>query len=136
MLRGQRVFCSNRGRRTGCGRTFSVYLDTTIPRHSSTAPQLWAVLTLLCQSPDQSINACAQQARWPLSIQALYALLRRMRLHLDRLRTGLYAIGPPPRLSSHHDPLFAAVEHLKMLFHDKPCPLAAFSLHCKRCWLN
>ena len=33
MLRGQRVFCSNRGRRKGCGRTFSVYLDTTIPRH-------------------------------------------------------------------------------------------------------
>ena len=30
VVRGRRVFCSNRGRRPGCGRTFSVLLSTVL----------------------------------------------------------------------------------------------------------
>ena len=40
-VRGQRVFCSNRGRRGGCGRTFALVLAEVLPRHTVTAPLLW-----------------------------------------------------------------------------------------------
>ena len=31
--RGQRVWCSNRGQRGGCGRSFSLFLAGVLPRH-------------------------------------------------------------------------------------------------------
>ena len=33
--RGQRVWCSNRGQRGGCGRTVSLFLAVMLPRHSN-----------------------------------------------------------------------------------------------------
>lgn len=46
-LRGQRIFCSNRGQRGGCGRTFPVFLAEVLPRHSVTSAWLWQLLLRL-----------------------------------------------------------------------------------------
>jgi hypothetical protein len=45
---GKRVFCSNRGRRTGCGRTMQLYLDATVRTLHHAASSVAAfVLSLL-----------------------------------------------------------------------------------------
>src|ERR1017187_10691505 len=40
-IRGQRAFCSNRGQRGGCGRTFMLCLAEILPRHTLTASLVW-----------------------------------------------------------------------------------------------
>ena len=45
--RGQRVWCSNRGRRGGCGRSVSIFLAEVLPRHTVRAPALWSLLDRL-----------------------------------------------------------------------------------------
>ena len=40
-VRVQRVFCSNRGQRGGCGGTFSIVLTEVLPRHTLTASLVW-----------------------------------------------------------------------------------------------
>jgi hypothetical protein len=90
---------------------------------------------MLIGPSEPSIKSCSEKADWPLTLEALYALLRRLRLRLDRLRTGLFAIGPPPAHSGLRDPFRHALEHLSMLLGANPCPLSAFSLRTQRCWL-
>jgi hypothetical protein len=46
-VRGQRVFCSNRGQRGGCGRTFPLVLVDVLPRHTLTASLVWRWLVEL-----------------------------------------------------------------------------------------
>lgn len=51
---GKRVFCSNRGRRTGCGRTMRLYLDSALHRLHYAASHLLAfVFALLAGMPVQ-----------------------------------------------------------------------------------
>ena len=45
--RGQRVWCSNRGQRGGCGRSFSLFLAEVLPRHTVNAAWLWKLLQRL-----------------------------------------------------------------------------------------
>ncbi len=136
IVRGQRLFCSNRDKREGCGRTTPVFLSHIIPGYTISASILWPVLAALLQAMGSgSIAACAESVPWPFSLEALYHLLRALRRRLDRLRTGLFSIGPPPLVSSLSDPLLHAVEHLRALFPGEPCPLSAFSLLKQRCWL-
>jgi hypothetical protein len=44
-IRAARIFCSNRNRSTGCGRTFSVWLADKIRHLFLGADSLWAFLT-------------------------------------------------------------------------------------------
>jgi hypothetical protein len=44
---GKRVFCSNRHRKTGCGRTMQLYLETTIRRLHHSAERVTAFLLAL-----------------------------------------------------------------------------------------
>ena len=44
---GKRIFCSNRYGRTGCGRTFQLYLATELPSHHYGTTQLFAFITAL-----------------------------------------------------------------------------------------
>ena len=44
---GKRIFCSNRYGRTGCGRTFQLYLTDVIPKIRYSATQLFIFITSL-----------------------------------------------------------------------------------------
>lgn len=44
---GKRILCSNRYGRTGCGRTFQLYLATELPSHHYGTTQLFAFVTAL-----------------------------------------------------------------------------------------
>lgn len=133
LLRGQRVFCSNRGRRGGCGRTAPLFLAAILPGHTVSAGCLDTLLEAMRRT--QSLRAAAHSLRLPFPLETLYALLRRMRLRLSRIRTGLFGAGPPPAACAHADPLLHAFEHLRALFAAHPCPGAAFALAHQRAWI-
>jgi hypothetical protein len=127
--RGHRVYCSNRGRRGGCGRTFPMRLAAVLPRHTFSAALLWAVLVGLLDR--RSIQAAWQTAGRPLTLETTYHLIQRLRRRLSDVRVALARLIPPPAgLVS--DPLLQTLEHLRAAFPASPCPVAAFQERVQR----
>lgn len=86
LVRGRRFFCSNRGRRSGCGRTFSVKLQTVLCGFVVRTLTLWcfvqAVLAGLTRRAAWLRKACGA-----VSLSTAYRLWRR----LDAVQTALRA---------------------------------------------
>jgi hypothetical protein len=131
--RGQRVFCSDRGQRGGCGKTFSIFLAEVLPRHSCTAALLGPLLVKLLAG--SSIKSALESLRLPLALESIYHLLARLRQRLDVLRPCLCGRQEPPK-SSQKDPLLQTVEHLQSVFMGSVCPVSEFQLVFQRPWLG
>jgi hypothetical protein len=132
-LRGQRVFCSNRGQRGGCGRTFAVFLAAVLPRHSFTATGLGSLLAALLTQA--SVRAAAHSLGLPWALESGYHLLARLRQRLDVLRSALRRCQKEPA-SAQADPLRHTIEHLQKVFASAPCPVSEFQLACQQPFLG
>ena len=132
-FRGQRVYCSNRGQRGGCGKTFSIVLAEVLPRHTLTASLVWRWLVKLLAG--LSLKAAAEKLRLPFALETVYRLRRGMRQCLAAVRTRLCQEQSPP-VSAHTDPLLQTMEHLRAVFPDSECPTAAFQLRFQRPFLG
>jgi len=124
-VRGQRVFCSNRGRRGGCGQTFSLFTADVLPRHTLTATLLWR--WLIQRLAGLSVTAAAEAVRLPFALETVYRVGRKLRDGLDRVRTLLCREQAPPS-SAQSDPVLQSAEHLQNVFRGAECPPAAFQL--------
>lgn len=125
-LRGQRVWCSNRGQRGGCGRSFCIFLAEILPRHTVRASGLWCWLSQL--PAGVSLKAVVEKLRLPFALESFYQLRRKLRRGLVGLRTWLCRQQEPPQ-STQSDPLLQTIAHLKSAFPQSPCPPAEFQLH-------
>jgi len=123
MVRGQRVWCSNRGRRGGCGRTMLIVFARFLPRHSTNATMLGQLLKSLCAGG--SIKSAWEQCGLPVDLQSVYHLLQRFREQLAGVRGALLSRCAPPD-SAQTDPLRSTAEHLRCAFPAAPCAVAAF----------
>lgn len=127
--RGQRVWCSNRGQRGGCGRSFSIFLAEVLPRHTLTGAQVWQLLKRLLSGG--SIKAAVEALRLPFALESLYHLLHRLKGRLSQVRSLLCREQKAPA-SSQTDPLLQTVEHLRKVFPRGACPPSDFQLHFQR----
>lgn len=132
-LRGQRVYCSDRGQRGGCGRTFALLLAEVLPRHTLSASRTWRWLVELLGG--LSLKAAFEKLGLPFALESFYRLRRRLRGRLDDLRSRLSREQTPPS-SSHADPLLQTMEHLQALFPTQSCPPAAYQLRFQRPFLG
>jgi hypothetical protein len=117
------VWCSNRGQRGGCGRSFSIFLAQVLPRHTVMAPWLWKLLCRLLAGG--SAKAAVEALAPPFALETLYHLLQRLRRRLPDLRSRLCREQKAPE-SSQSDPLLQTVEHFQSLFAQASCALEAF----------
>ena len=131
--RGQRVWCSDRGRRGGCGKSFCIFMADILPRHTLRATALWAWLIELLAG--LSLKAAAQKLSLPFTLETFYQMSQKLRRALDRLRSCLCLKLAPPE-SGHTDPLLQTADHLKSAFVQSGCPLAEFQLHFQRPFLG
>lgn len=131
--RGQRVFCSNRGQRGGCGRTFAWFFAAVLPRHSVTAALLMQLFVGLLQG--LALKSAAEALRAPFVLETFYRLVRRLRRRLDVVRTCLCREHPAPP-SRHADPLLHSVEHLFAAFPNAAHAPAAFQQRFQRPFLG
>ena len=129
MQRGQRVWCSNRGQRGGCGRSFCVFLGEVLPRHTLTGSELWQLLERLVTGG--SIKAAAEALGLPFALETVYHLLHRLKGRLPQVRSLLCREQKVP-VSSQTDPLLQTAEHLRSLFPKSVCPATDFQLHFQR----
>jgi hypothetical protein len=132
-VRGRRVFCSNRGQRGGCGKTFSLVLADILPRHTLSASLVWRWLVEVLAG--LSTKAAVEKLRLSFALETIYRLRRGLLRSLDLVRIRLFQEQSPPA-STHPDPLLQTVEHLRAVFPDYECPPAAFQLRFQRPFLG
>jgi len=133
-VRARRIFCSNRNRRRGCGRTFSVWLADKIRRLSLTTRALWrflkgAVAGSIAGSIAAAIRVVADCRRSDRTWQRIW---KRFDLGQSKIRTALSAWGPPPELPARlpaqpwRRPATQVLAHLQAAFPNANCPIATF----------
>jgi hypothetical protein len=127
--RGQRIFCSNRNARPGCGRTFSIWLADKIRRVSLTAGALWRFLQLAVAgaviTAGHAVDARLSDRTW----QRIWQRFNQAQCHI---RTALHRRCPPPdtppqpTANPKRRPAAQLLAHLQTAFADTSCPIAAF----------
>jgi hypothetical protein len=128
-LRARRVFCSNRHRRLGCGRTVSVWRADVIRRLGLTTRTVWRFLR---RAVTGTLAAAVRDTPFHRSERTLRRLWRRFDRGQSRLRTALCEHGPPPHARPPDPgPRPAAAQvlaHLHAAFPHADCPIAAYHL--------
>jgi hypothetical protein len=129
-VRGRRLLCSARFRRSGCGRTFSVLVATVIASFTVRAPTLSrlleAVVGGLCRKA-----AWEKAARSGLSLRSGYRLWARLCAAQSHVRTTLCTVGPPPA-STDTRPIAQMLTHLRHALGVTECVLTRFQLVFQR----
>jgi hypothetical protein len=121
--RGRRFFCSNRGRRRGCGRTVAI-LGATVLKHATVrAGPFWRFVAarLGGQSIGAAFAACGE---W-FSLEAAYRWWRRWRRGESAVRTVL-TLGRDP-------PTGALIQQI-MDVYGAADPIGAFQYREQRGW--
>jgi len=131
-VRARRIFCSNRRRRTGCGRTFSVWIADKIRRLSVTTRTLWRFLQLAVagtiaaaiRAVDSPLSDRAWQRIWKRSTAASPPSARRC-WHAARrpiCRPRPHAVPPPPKFSPIFSPRSQTLTVRSRLFNIQSEP--------------
>ena len=111
VIRGRRFFCTNRTRRTGCGRTVSVYLAQVLPRFIATPMQLVELVARVANA-GLGIRAAWIGLQGQLGVSTGYRLWHLVDREQVRLRPLLCSATSPPSCDSPH-PLAQLWAHLK-----------------------
>ena len=133
LSRGQRIFCSDRGRRGGCGKTFPIFLADVLPRHTIGATLLGKLL--IEYLANVCIKTTVENLRLPFALETIYHLLQRLRQRLPDIRCRLCHRQKAP-VSCHSDPLGQTVEHLQLVFPKSLCPVSDFQLSFQQPFLG
>jgi hypothetical protein len=96
-LRGRRLLCSRRHRRSGCGHTFSVWLATVVPRRIVRATTIFALLTGLASGLSR---ASAWRRASSMTLRTGYRIAARLAIAGPGIRTALFSRAPPPAIDS------------------------------------
>jgi hypothetical protein len=124
-VRAARVFCSNRNRATGCGRTFSVWMADKIKRSFLGADGLWQFLKGAVSSGNKL--QAFRDLNSGLSDSAPYHIWRRFLNAQAAIRTALSSLCEPPQIAE-ACPAQLTLAHLHKAFGEHPLsPIAAFA---------
>lgn len=124
-VRARRIFCSNRKRATGCGRTFSVWTADKVKRLLLTADALWTFLKQAASTGNKF--QAFRNLKSGLSDSAPYRIWKRFGEAQSGIRTALRGLCKPPEVDSER-PAELTLAHLEAAFADQPCPIAAFQV--------
>lgn len=123
-LRGRRFFCSNRGRRGGCGRTFSVWLAGVIAGATVRSVELWRFYQARFRR--SSVFAAWESLRSRFSVETAGRWWRRWHRGQFQLRELLCRQRAPP-------PEGDLPGHLAAVFGSGD-PIALFQWREQRAW--
>lgn len=131
-VRARRVFCRNRGRANGCGRTFSIWIAERIKRLSINADSLLRFLSQAIATGNKLQAFRAIDTK--MSDSTPYRIWKRFQNAQHSIRTALSTICSPPS-SSASQPAALSIAHLKRAFCDAAqnvSGIAAFQVALQR----
>jgi hypothetical protein len=131
--RGHRIYCSNRNRKNGCGRTFSVLVSVFIKNFMITANTLWRFLKKVTEG--KSLAGAFRESGGPIDRSSIYRIFKRFRDHQVRIRTYLVRLKDPPKLKHIKSAAIQTILHLKIVFKQSSCPVAQFQHHFQASFL-
>lgn len=126
-VRAQRLLCSNRHRRPGCGRTWSVWLADKFRRVSISADLLWKFLNGVVHTGIR--EALRRVAEYPLQERTWRRIWNRFNNAKCQLRTTLWACCSPPddvAPAATHRPAAHVLAHVQTAFPKAQCPITSF----------
>ena len=126
VVRGHRLFCNNRHRRPGCGKTVSLWLSHFLRNFILTLQTLWIFLAAVMAGHGKA--DAFRQTKTALHPTTAYRVFRRVEQAQTRLRANLNRQIPPPEPPRSAFPLAATLEHLKAAFPSAHCPPAEYQL--------
>lgn len=115
--RGRRIFCNNRKRSRGCGKTFSFLLADWIRGFTIFAKYLATYLEKIKEghNPHSAARACGLK----MHISSVYRIHKRFVYNQSRIRTFLCRVKPPPAINT-ENPAIATINHLINIFPHHP----------------
>lgn len=131
-VRGRRLLCSARFRRSGCGRTFSVLIATVVAGFNVRTSTLSAFLEAV-------VGGATRSAAWEhghneapgLTLRSGYRLWNRLVAAQSSIRTALCDLALPP-VTTDGRPIAHVLAHLRHALAPTGCVLAAFQLRLQR----
>ncbi len=97
VVRGHRLFCSDRGRRDGCGHTIAVLLACVLPRRIVRAATIFA---FLAARVDGATAAAAWRRSSSMTLRTGYRIREALALVGPAVRAALLSRAPPPSVAS------------------------------------
>jgi hypothetical protein len=126
---GKRIFCSNRYGRTGCGRTFQLYVANEIPHFRYGAAHLFVFISSLLAN--MNIFDAYYQATGQTETRNAWRWLSRLMKQLSEYRSYLKF-----RTNSHFHPIHSSSQYLKHLLPIFPQLFSANTNACIDYQLN
>jgi hypothetical protein len=124
--RGHRIYCSNRYKKGGCGKTFSVLTAEVLPGFTIGAQRLWRFL----ENIENGLHSARAFAMIGCSMapSGAYRLFKKFVTAQARIRTFLSRIKDPPPAQV-QSPAIQTILHLHSAFDDAACPITDFQYH-------
>ena len=129
-VRGYRFFCSNRWRKRGCGRTFTVLLAHVLPRRHTPAPRLFSFLLLMLSCA--GVRQAWTRMRAGPSLSTLYRLWRAVAGQTMEIRRRLTQLVPPPDGDAMADNTRWTIRHIQRAFAGLHCPVSSYQHRFQR----
>lgn len=127
IIRGHRIYCSNRAQRPGCGRTFSIMLSTLFKKYIITTDILWQFLKQITKG--LNIFQAFHSIKSIFQTSTAYRFIKIVILNQPNIRTFLLNKHPPPKPSKISHPIVETIHHLQSVFARHSDPLSAFQIH-------
>ena len=126
VVRGHRLFCNNRHRRPGCGKTVGLWLSHILRGFILTLHTLWLFLAGILAGRAKA--DAFRQTKTAMHPTTAYRVFRRVEQAQSRLRVELDRRLRPPEASKSASPLAATLAHLRAAFPHARCPPAEYQL--------
>jgi hypothetical protein len=123
--RGWRIFCSDRDRRKGCGKTYSILLARTLRHRMVDAHRLWRLLRGVVEG--LSLYAAWDKVASPFCTHTGYRLWQAFTRSQSLIRSMLWRAGRPPGTTC-RDSRGELMRHLRAVFPTSVCPVADFQV--------
>ncbi len=127
IIRGHRIFCSNRSHRTGCGRTFSIFCMNIMKRFTISSYSFWRFLDNVSHGMNKT--QAFRRLNLIFSISTAFRLYNTFHTRQSRIRTLLFKLCPIPVLRKTLNPVLQTILHLKAAFKYVTSPLPVFQQH-------
>jgi hypothetical protein len=110
-MRGKRVYCSRRGNKKGCGKTFTLWLSDTLWQRCVSAAELMRFIIGLLAG--LSVWKAWRETGTGMSERTGYRVFLRLKHTQSVVRTALSGLSPPSAQGKEKTPLLETLTILK-----------------------